>query len=56
MEEEFRYEYQESEKFATVVFPVLDKGRKDVDCWPEIRERLVSLGTVIYQRIDNSDL
>ena len=39
-----------------VQFPVLDKGRKDQDDWDEIREKLVAMGTDIYNKIDESDL
>ena len=54
-ESEYNYEYRESPKFASVVFPVLDKGKKDRDDWPEIREKLVSMGTDIYNKINESD-
>ena len=54
---EYSYEYRESSEFASVVFPVLnDKGKKDRDDWPEIREELVSMGTDIYNRINESDI
>lgn len=54
---EYNYEYRESSEFASVVFPVLnDKGKKDRDDWPEIREKLVSMGTDIYNRINESDI
>ena len=55
-ESEYNYEKRESAKFASVVFPVLDKGKKDRDDWPEIREELVSMGTDIYNRINESDI
>lgn len=54
-ESEYDYEYRESSKFASVVFPVIDKGRKDRDDWPEIQEKLVSMGTDIYNKINESD-
>ena len=54
-ESEYDYEYKESPKFASVIFPVLDKGKKDRDDWPEIREKLVSMGTDIYNTINESD-
>ena len=54
-ESEYDYEYKESPKFASVIFPVLDKGRKDRDDWPEIREKLVAMGTDIYNKINESD-
>jgi hypothetical protein len=43
-------------KMALVRFAVLDKGIKDRDCWPEIREKLTKLGTDIYNRIKDSDV
>ncbi len=52
---EYNYEYTESPKFALVRFPVIDKGKKDRDDWPEIREKLLNMGTDIYNRIDASD-
>ena len=54
-EPEYTYELGESPKFAKVLFPVLDKGRKDPDHWPEIREKLTALGESIYNRIKESD-
>ena len=42
--------------YATLIFPVLDKGKKDQDAWLEMREKLVSMGTDIYNRIDGSAL
>ncbi len=32
-------------------FPVLDKGKNDRDDWDEIREKLVDMGTRVYNRI-----
>lgn len=55
-ESEYNYEYKESPKFASVIFPVSDKGKKDRDDWPEIREKLVSMGTDIYDKINESDI
>ena len=55
-ESEYDYEKRESAKFAIVEFPVLDKGKKDQDDWPEIREKLVCMGTDIYNRINESDI
>ena len=52
---EHDYELQESAKFASIVFPVLDKGRKDREHWPEIREKLTAMGTDIYNNINESD-
>jgi hypothetical protein len=53
---EYNYELRESPKFANIVFPVLDKGRKDREDWPEIREKLTGLGVEIYNRIRDSDV
>ena len=55
-ESEYNYEYKESPKFASVIFPVSDKGKKDRDDWPEIREKLVAMGTDIYDKINESDI
>ena len=55
-ESEYNYEHRESSEFASVVFPVLDKGKKDREDLPEIREELVSMGTDIYNRINESDI
>ena len=52
----YTYELGHSPKFACARFPVLDKGRKDHEHWPEIREKLTSLGTEIYNRINDSDV
>lgn len=53
---EYAYVYRDSSKETKVQFPVLDKGRKDQDDWDEIREKLVAMGTDIYNKIDESDL
>ena len=52
----YNYEYRVSPKEANVIFPVLDKGKKDQDDWTEIREKLVAMGTDIYNKINESDL
>jgi len=52
---EYSYELHESPKFARVIFPVLEKGKKDRDDWPEIREKLTSLGEDVYNKIRDSD-
>ena len=41
---------------ASVIFPVLDKGKNDRDDWDEIREKLVNMGTDIYNKINESGL
>ncbi len=51
----YEYEVRESPKFATIEFPVLDKGKKDREHWPEIRENLTKLGADIYNKIKESD-
>jgi len=53
-----KYEYRlhESPKAAQVIFPVLDKGKKDHEYWPGIREKLTSLGAEIYNKILESDV
>lgn len=55
---ESNYEYKErnTATFATLIFPVLDKGRKDQDAWPEMRKKLVAMGTDIYNKINESEL
>ena len=53
---EYDYEDKTSAQFASVVFPILDKGRNDQDDWDEIREKLVDTGTDIYNKINESDL
>ena len=53
---DYNYEYRISPKEAKVQFPVLDKGKNDRDDWDEIREKLVAMGTDIYNRINESDL
>ena len=52
----YEYEVRESQKFATIEFPVLDKGKKDREHWPEMREKLTKLGTDIYNRIKESGM
>ena len=53
---EYVYAYRDSPRETKVQFPVLDKGRKDQEDWDEIREKLVAMGTDIYNKIDESDL
>ena len=56
-ESSYEYEYRESPKEpAKVVFPVLDKGKNDRDDWDEIREKLVNMGTDIYNKINESGI
>ena len=53
---EYDYEYKESPKETKIKFPVLNKGKNDQDDWDEIREKLVTMGTDIYNKIDESGL
>ena len=53
---DYNYEYDDSPKETKVIFPVLDKGKKDLEHYPEIREKLVAMGTDIYNKINESDL
>ena len=55
-ESDYTYEYNDSPKQVRVQFPVLNKGRNDRDNWDEIREKLVAMGTDIYNKINESDL
>ena len=52
----YNYQYRDPAKEANVIFPVLDKGKKDPEHWTEIREKLVAKGTDIYNKINESDL
>ncbi|TWU02860.1 hypothetical protein [Stieleria varia] len=45
---------QESSKSISMAFPVLEKGKLDHDDWPEIRERLVVVGTEVYRILERS--
>ena len=53
---DYSWEYKSSPKETKVKFPVLGKGKKDRDDWDEIREKLVSMGTDIYNKINESGL
>jgi len=55
-ESQYGFEYQESAKYTFVIFPVMDKGKKDRDYWPVIREQLVAKGTDIYNTINESEI
>ncbi|MYG07861.1 hypothetical protein F4167_14855, partial [Candidatus Poribacteria bacterium] len=44
-ESEYDYEYKDTTLIVSAMFPVIDKGRKDQDAWPEMREKLVAMGT-----------
>ena len=55
---ESNYEYKDKDTamYATLIFSVLDKGRRDPGAWPEMRKKLVERGTDIYNKINESDL
>ena len=53
---DYDYEYKDTPRLETVIFPVLNKGKNNEDDWDEIREELVNLGTDIYNKINESDL
>ena len=50
----YEYELRESPKFANIMFPVMNKGKKDKEDWPIIRENLTQLGAEIYNKIKES--
>lgn len=54
-ETEYNYELRESPKFANIIFPVFDKGKKDSDHWHDIREKLTKIGEDVYNKIKESD-
>ncbi len=56
LKSDFDYENTDTSTEIRVKFPVLDKGKNDRDDWDEIREKLVSMGTDIYNKIDESGL
>lgn len=53
---DYKYELCESSKYAGIRFPVVDKGRKDREHWPEMREKLTAFGSKIYERIKESEV
>ena len=53
---EYTYRTGESPKAANIVFPAAEKGRKDNEHWPEVREKLVGLGKDVYNRLLASDV
>ena len=55
-ESDYNYEYKDTSTQTTVKFPVLEKGKNNRDDWDEIREKLVKMGTDIYNKIDESGL
>ena len=55
-ESDYLYEYNDSPKQIRVQFSDLNKGRNNQNDWDEIREKLVTMGTDIYNKIKASDL
>lgn len=55
-EPDYCVKYQSSPKEENVIFPVLDKGKKDREDWDEMRKKLVDIGTDIYNKISESGL
>ena len=53
--QELEYDCQPEETpygYPSILFPILDKGKNDREDWPEIRKKLVNMGTDIYNRIN----
>ena len=55
-ESDYDYEPKDTAKEVKVQFPVLNKGKNDQEDWDEIREKLVAMGTDIYDKINESGL
>ena len=55
-ETDYDYSPHESPQRAGFRFPVINKGKDHPEDWDEIREKLVNMGTDIYNKIDESDL
>ena len=55
-EADYDYDPRESRKRAMVRFHVINKGKDHPEDWDEIREKLVNMGTDIYNKINESDL
>ena len=54
---EYDFQLEESPNgYPSILFPVLEKGKKDRDDWPEIREKLEIMGTDIFNRINESNM
>ena len=53
---DYTWEDNDSPKQIRVEFPVINKGKNHPDDWDEIREKLVSMGTDIYNKINESGL
>ena len=55
-EADYDYKPHESTERAMVRFDVINKGKDHPEDWDEIREKLVSRGTDIYNKINESEL
>ena len=55
-EADYDYSPRESSQRAGFKFPVINKGKDHPEDWGEIREKLVAMGTDIYDKIKESDL
>ncbi len=55
-ETDYDYSPHESPQRAGFRFPVINKGKNHPEDWDEIREKLVAMGTDIYNKIDESAL
>ena len=53
---DYSYDYNDSPKQIRVQFPALNKGKDNMEDWDEIREKLVEMGTDIYNKINESGL
>ena len=53
---DYDYEDNDSPNQIRVQFSVLNKGKNDREDWDEIREKLVNMGTDIYNKINESNL
>lgn len=45
----------EAPKHARIIFPILNKGKKDKIYWNQIREKLIQVGTEIYNKLNESE-
>ncbi len=50
------YHVREARKSVSVIFPVLEKGKEDREDWDEVRDKLGTKGTDIYNKIKDSDV
>lgn len=46
---EYEYEEKNTQVYATLIFPVLDKGKNDRDDWDEIRKKISQYGNRYLQ-------